>query len=660
VGPVEIRLEARQLELDFNASANSSEVLVGQRGAISISLIEKGNYNGVSYELNHFITGGNAQLYNGNSPLTPSRYFTVSPGSFTYDFIGQQAGTYGISFLLRDSNGQILEEQVTVVVGNNDFSMSMTPSKATEFSNNPVSIIVNIDEVPNGANDTYTAFYSSSQNGNILANGVTYGPGENFPLGPRSNIVTYTGLVPGQHNIVLSVKSGSDVTRTANTTITFDQVDFTFTGGTQNTDITVGEATSLNFNISESAGASDYTMRFSMNGNARIRDGNGNVVSPGNHYQVPKGNFNWNFEGTDNGTVGMTFYTRNDTGLEKSVNITVNVAAKNYNFTASGTTQQAYTEEEIDVNFNLSEIGIGGDTYEMYFSSSGNNGTFVYAGTRYSAGESFSVPIGSFSGKYQGLTPGNHNVVFTVRSSSNVEKTANLNVNYQVYEEPFALNISQSSQDKYINVPFDITVITNAASGHDPDVTYSMVFTFTGASAGTIRYKGITYNEGETVTLDYGSAPMQFTPDTDESFTINFVVGNSTGQSRTESESVQMLKRPTAAAKGEKHNINCGGFNGCDYQVRIYTCFTTNCSEAYNGATLEQVEIRIFNRQTNRWDTRLFYYTEARGSGVDRYFQMETEPSEGRLKYLDQDFEVRVRDSNAQWSGWVSGKIIRV
>jgi hypothetical protein len=39
---------------------------------------------------------------------------------------------------------------------------------------------------------------------------------------------------------------------------------------------------------------------------------------------------------------------------------------------------------------------------------------------------------------------------------------------------------------------------------------------------------------------------------------------------------------------------------------------------------------------------------------------METEPSEGRLKYLDQDFEVRVRDSNAQWSGWVSGKIIRV
>ena len=660
VGPVEIDLEAKQLELDFNASANSSEVLVGQRGAISLSLIEKGDYDGVTYELNYFITGGDGQLYNGNSPIAPSQYFTVTPGSFAYDFIGQQAGTYEISFLLRDSNGQILEEQVTVVVGNNDFSVTMTPSKATEFSNNPVGIIVNIDEVPDGANDTYSAFYSSSQNGSMMVNGVSYGPGENFPLSPGSNNITYTGLEPGQHNIVLSVESGSDVTRTANTTITFDQVDFTFTGGSQSSDISVGEITSLNFNISESVGSSDYTMRFTMNGNAIIKDSNGNVVSPGNIYNVPKGNFNWSLEGTDDGNISMTFYAKNDTGLEKSVNISVGVAAKDYNFTASGSTQQAYTEEEIDVNFNISEIGIGGDTYEMYFSVSGNNGSFLYSGTTYSAGESFTVPIGSFSGKYTGTTEGNHNITFTVRSSSDVEKTTNINVNYEVYEEPFTLNISQSSQDKYINDPFDITAITNATSGHDPSVTYTMVFTFTGASAGTMRYKGITYSEGETIPLDYGSAPMQFTPETDESFVINFLIENSTGQSQTESESIQMFKRPTVSAKGEKHNISCGGLNGCDYQVRIYTCFSANCSEAYNGASLEQVEIRIFNRQDNRWDTKILNYNDAKGSGVDRYFEMETEPSEGKLKYLDQNYEVRVRDSNGQWSDWTSGKVVRV
>jgi hypothetical protein len=121
-----------------------------------------------------------------------------------------------------------------------------------------------------------------------------------------------------------------------------------------------------------------------------------------------------------------------------------------------------------------------------------------------------------------------------------------------------------------------------------------------------------------------------------------------------------MLKKPTAAVKGEKHNIRCGGLNGCDYVVRIYTCFAANCSEAYNGATLQQVEVRIYNIDDRRWDTMLFNYNDARGTGVERYFELEEEPRENRLKYLDQDYEVRIQDSNGQWSNTVRGSIIRV
>ena len=660
VGPVEIDLDTEQLELEFNASANSNEVLVGQRGTVALSLIEKGEYDGVTYELNYFISGGGAQLYNGNSPITPSQYFTVSPGSFAYDFIGEQAGTYEITFLLRDSNGQILEDKVTVVVGNNDFTVNMTPSKATEFSNIPVGMIVDIDEVPEGANDSYTAFFSSSQNGSMSINGINYGPGEQFPLGAGVNNISYIGTEPGQHNIVLSVESESDVTRTANTTITFDQVDFTFTGGTQKSDMTVGETTGLNFNISESVGSSDYTMRFSMNGNALIRDNNGIEVSPGNIYNVNTGNFNWTLEGTDESTVKMIFIVQNDTGLEKTVDITVNVAAKVYTFNASGTSQQAYTNEMVDMNFNISEIGIGGDTYEMYFSAGGNNGTFEYESTIYSAGESFNVPVGAFSGKYVGTTEGRHNVTFTVRSSSDVEKTASVNINYEVYEEPFELTISQAPGERLEGEPFNITVITNAIGTHDSAVTYQMTFSFDGNRVGYFFYSGNRYDEGETIPLNYGSTNLTFYPDTPNTFTIDFEVENSTGHSKIGSTFVDTLGRPVALVKGEKHNVSCGGLNGCDYQVRIYTCFDIGCSEAYGGATLDQVEIRIFNRSTNRWDTRIFNYNEATGNGVDRYFMLEEEPRESRLKYLDQDFEVRVRDTNGQWSERVTGRVVRV
>jgi hypothetical protein len=72
------------------------------------------------------------------------------------------------------------------------------------------------------------------------------------------------------------------------------------------------------------------------------------------------------------------------------------------------------------------------------------------------------------------------------------------------------------------------------------------------------------------------------------------------------------------------------------------------------------VEVRIYNIDDRRWDTMLFNYNDARGTGVERYFELEEEPRENRLKYLDQDYEVRVQDSNGQWSNTVRGSIIRV
>jgi hypothetical protein len=283
-----------------------------------------------------------------------------------------------------------------------------------------------------------------------------------------------------------------------------------------------------------------------------------------------------------------------------------------------------------------------------------------YQGTTYAAGESFNVPVGSFQGKYTGISESNHNVEFTVRSSSEVEKTADINIQYEKYEELFDLTVSHPSVDITQFREFPFSFVTNATNGHDTEVTYDMTFSFSGTNAGYITYNGQIYREGETLRLPYGSIRLDFAPLSEGSFNIDFKVENSTGISRTASNNVTVLSKPTVAAKGEKHNTNCGGFNGCDYEVRIYTCFDTNCSEAYDGATLQQVEIRIYNRFDRKWDTKLFNYNDAKGTGVDRYFELEEEPSEGRLRYQDQPYEVRVMDTNGQWSDNATGNIIRV
>lgn len=658
-----IEIEVANIPFTFSGNAESNSVFINERTQFNFSIRSNGNTRNIEYDISYEILEGNGTLRNENgTEMRNSTSYPVDFGNFSLFYFPETTDTHRISFVVTDNFGQSSEPVIIdLEIKQNEFEVTFTPSKTTEFTNIPISGIINIDENPEGTNDTYEAFYTSGKSGEISINGNTYGPGEKFNLAADTNNIFYTGFESGEHNLVFSVESGSGVTHaTEPIAITYQQVDFTFTGGVQKTDISVGEVTSVNFNILESVGSSDYTMRFSINGNALIRDTNGDIVSPGNSYDVPKGNFNWSLEGISEGSVLITFFARNDTGLEKPVEVTVNVNPKDYTFTANATGPGGFIGDVTTINFNITELGLGGDTYTMYYSTGNANSTFEFDGNTYSPGETFVVPVGSFTGNYTGLSEGNHDIVFNTRSSSNVEKSANVAIEYERYVEPFDLTISQAPGERLEGDAFNITVITNAVGTHDPSVTYDMTFSFRGNRAGYIVYSGTRYDEGETVPLNYGSTNMTFYPDTPDKFSIDFEVDNSTGETRNGSTFVDTLRRPIALVKGEKHNVSCGGLNGCDYQVRIYTCYDIGCSEAYGGATLDQVEIRIYNRRDNRWDTRVFNYNEAIGNGVDRYFLMEEEARESRLKYLDQDFEVRVRDTNGQWSERVTGRVVRV
>ncbi|MEM9647123.1 MAG: TraQ conjugal transfer family protein [Bacteroidota bacterium] len=658
-----IEIEVANIPFTFSGNSERNSVFINERAQFNFGIRSNGNTRNIEYNISYEILEGNGTLRNASgTEMRNSTDYPVDFGNFSLFYFPETTDTHEISFVVTDNFGQSSEPVIIdLEIKQNEFEVTFTPSKTTEFTNVPVSAIINIDENPEGTNDTYEAFFTSGKSGQVSVNGDTYGPGEKFNLAPDTNTVFYTGFEPGEHNLVFSVESSSGVTHATDPiTIGYEQVDFTFTGGVQKTEISIGEVTSVNFNISETVGSSDYTMRFTLNGNGLIKDTSGNTVSPGNSYAVPKGNFNWSLEGISEGSVLITFYARNDTGLEKPVEVSVTVTPKDYTFTANATGPGGFIGDVTPINFNITELGLGGDTYTMYYSTGNANSSFEFEGNTYGPGETFTVPVSSFSGNYTGLSEGDHDIVFNARSSSNVLKSAEVDIRYERYVEPFDLTISQAPGDRLEGEPFNVTIITNATGTHDSSVSYNMTFSFSGNRTGYFLLSGVRYDEGETVPLDYASTNLTFYPDSQDSFTIDFQVENSTGETQNGSTFVDTLRKPLALVKGEKHNVSCGGLNGCDYQVRIYTCYDVGCSEAYGGATLNQVEIRIFNRKDNRWDTQLFNYNEAQGNGVDRYFLMEEEPRESRLRYLDQDYEVRVRDTNGQWSERVTGRVVRV
>jgi hypothetical protein len=125
---------------------------------------------------------------------------------------------------------------------------------------------------------------------------------------------------------------------------------------------------------------------------------------------------------------------------------------------------------------------------------------------------------------------------------------------------------------------------------------------------------------------------------------------------------VNVNRKPIAFGRAEKANINCGGLNGCDYRVRMYIRRAGfGESQAFDGATITTVRIRIYNRQDNRWQTfvRNFNEFDTNTQG-DIFWRLEEEARESRLRYLDQEFEIQVQDSDGIWSDRSFSRVIRV
>src|SRR5690606_15311884 len=151
--------------------------------------------------------------------------------------------------------------------------------KTSEFVNVAVPISVSIDELAEDSGDTYELYVSSNRNGSVRYKGDTYSVGEHFAVQPGDFFIDYIGTQAGQHNLGVSVKSSSNVIRSKDVDLTFQQVDYAFSGASSKPEISVGDSTPLNFNITENAGSSTYKIRYVATGTgAAIRDQNGDIL----------------------------------------------------------------------------------------------------------------------------------------------------------------------------------------------------------------------------------------------------------------------------------------------------------------------------------------------------------------------------------------------
>src|SRR5690606_15361663 len=245
-----------------------------------------------------------------------------------------------------------------------------------------------------------------------------------------TNILEYRGTEKDTHEIVLTVESSAGYTHSAQANVNFQELDFNFIGNAENTGISIGQSTGLNFNTSSDQ-PSSYKMRFTISGNAVIKDHNGEEVMPGQLFEIPTGNFSWNFEAVTEGKIDMVFYAQNDTGKEKEVPISITVTPKDFSLFAEPVNLSAFVNESVDINVTIDEIPDNANEEYKLFYSLNNTGTLEYGGNSYAPGTAINVVKGINTFTYTGFEKGTHTVNFTVNSTANKSHDASVSIDFK-------------------------------------------------------------------------------------------------------------------------------------------------------------------------------------------------------------------------------------
>lgn len=649
---VEHSINFNQVDYDFSGTAEKALISVGESTRLNFVLNE--NSGNSSYKMKYTISGTNANILDASgNPVNAGVEYDIQKGNFSWTLTGTNEGTVNLVFTARNATGKENSVNISVDVAARDYNFTAFPASNSAFVDETVSINLNIAEIGIGG-DTYTMYYSSNNTGVVEYNGTSYSPGQSFDVPVGQSELKYTGMDPGTHEVEFTVTSSSNVQKKKVVPITFNQVNYDFTVTRQDAEISVGETTQLNFNITENSGSSSYSMRYVFSStSAKLLDQNGNEVTSGSYVPVPKGNFSWTLEGVNAGNIEMQFFVRSESGLEKEASTDVKVNPKDFEFSANETNSNAYIGENVDINFRIAELGSGGDTYKLRFSSS-NNGTLIYNGNNYSPGQSFDVPVGTFTAQYIASNEGSHNIEFVATSSSGIDKYDSSIINISKYEENFNLNITQSNGIKIKDETFEFFVTTIATNGHSPTVDYNLTYNFGSINSGYIRYNGTRYDPGENIPIQYGNTTLQFVPTTTEDFNINFTVSNTTGITEGNNQNVDIYKMPTISGiKTWLPRDNRGGCSdGCNYDYHYLIRWAEDTDQS---AQITSFTMRIFDTRYNQ--TRTFNVNVQTADQYEGYIyihKMRSTPG-NRYNFDNQRYYITFTDSNGQQSQEYSG-----
>lgn len=355
-------------------------------------------------------------------------------------------GDVEIQITITDQKETIETRTILFNVIDRSFGFSVSSNLSSIPIGDPLTLNYIINEESGPDEDNYTMTFSTDSNGTLTVNSIEYSAGEEISIPSLSFRAIYRPSSPGSHKITSNITAVSNklkVTKEVNVEVLPSDFEFNVASLSE---VIVGQSIDFVFNINELSGDSDFDISYAITGvSGEFRNVNNVVLNPNTDYDV-ENTFIWKLKGVVQGTSNITFTVKNQFGVERQKNITINILPISFDFNV----QPIGSSFELGRNivFAFQMTAPNSLTYEISFSAN-TKGTIITPGQTILNENQFStINNGEFNITYIPQLAGTAVINFTIRASNGVQITKQI---------PFLIN-----EDPVIE---SIEVINSGGSG---------------------------------------------------------------------------------------------------------------------------------------------------------------------------------------------------
>ena len=598
-----IEMASAHTPVTFNVSS-VTQTYVNQGVPINF-VITPQNAVPLTYKMNYFISGGEGVLQNGTAAVESGQFFDVQKGAFQYKFTPTVAGNFVLTFQLKDSNGQIISKDVTIVVSNNKFSFTPTPSQ---------NVFVNEDNVfsyalvPTGdyAGTVYNVSYSieSGKTGSFYQDATAIQQGIPMTVTPTAFKLTYRPTAVGLHKIHYIVTDSNGLKEEIIQEVNVIASDYKFNIQQANTKIYKNNPDALLLSLSQEQinPRIKYNLKYTISGVGQVLN-NGTPLK--NDSDITAGNHNYTFISNQSGTSKIEFTITDSNGIVHTQTINYSVVNADFTLSTSGDGTINLAKSKV-INFYLSQIAPD-DTanYQVrYLIESGSTGAgkLIKDGADIPYGTFSTATLGSTALSFVGTQVGAINLKVEVKDSNGVVHSSV--IAFSIVEIGYTFTGAPQNNSIFVNysTPLNFEITESSVSETNYEIKYSII-----SGEAEIRNGATTESTNVWYPASVGSFNKTFVGTAVGTVKVLFTVRNKTTLIE-KTQSVDIIVKPTEFTFGANAtsnneisktpvNINfnvaqTGG--GADTYEMIFSTSSTG-TFTYNGITYTSGQVIPFN-----------------------------------------------------------------